>query len=71
MEDRKFDGKGYHYWFTGNTKDGIDGPSHRLIKKYGGDVREIKTLGGWALYYRGVDLNKIPKSAFTKASLYK
>jgi hypothetical protein len=70
MKDRKFEGKNYHYWFTSNIKEGVDGPSHRLIKKYGGEVREIKTHMGWSFYYRGVDLNKIPRKAFSSASLY-
>jgi hypothetical protein len=71
MKDRKFEGKGFHYWYTSKNKDGEDGPSHRLIHKYGGEVREIKTHMGWSLYYRGVDMNKIPKKAFSSASLYK
>jgi hypothetical protein len=71
MKDKLFDGKKFKYWYASNAKDGEDGPSHRLIHKHGGEVREIKTHMGWVIYYRGVDLNKIPRKAFSSADLTK
>jgi hypothetical protein len=71
MKEETIGGKKYQYWYTSNTKETQESPSARLIKKYGGTVKIVKTLGGWAVYYRGVDLNKIPKKAFTSAELHK
>lgn len=68
---REFGGKIFKLWFTGNTADGKDGPSHRLIRKHGGVCKEVKLSNGdFAFYYRGVNIDKIPQKAFHDTSLF-
>jgi hypothetical protein len=72
---REFRGKIYRLWFVGNNADGIDGPNHKLIRYYGGKCKEVKITNGeyagwFALYYRGININKIPKRSFHDTKLY-
>ena len=72
---REFGGKIYQLWFVSNDADGIHGPNHKLIKYHGGKCKEVKVskgeYAGWfALYYRDVNINKIPKREFSSPRLY-
>ena len=59
-------GKVYKLWYTSNTQD--EKNSKDLIEAHGGTVKIVKSGKGCAFYYRGVDLNKIPRKEFEKYS---
>ena len=58
------------YWFTSNIPEGKDGPSAKFIRLHGGECKEVKRAHGHAFYYKGVDLDKIPRRAFESHKLY-
>lgn len=65
-ETIEVNGKTYKLWYTSNTQD--ERNSKDLIEAHGGKVKIVKMGKGCAVYYTGVNLNKIPRREFEKYS---